>query len=156
MTKTVIPKVPSRPVVSYKDVADVAAAMQALLERGVPGGSKLKKRAVALHHSQVEADEPYNFFVVRRDVMRAKGNEIVVVVNPRIIGFSTDRSTKLEGCLSFPFRPDKKVLRHEAVRVIYEMPDEDGDLVAKEEEVDGLMAQVFQHEAEHAQGRHIY
>ena len=115
----------------------------------------IDKTSIALHHSQVDP-EPFNFFVIKRAVVKAKPNEIVVVVNPKILERSPEKDFVLEGCISFPFRPDKRVKRNRRVKVSYQIPDDKGELVTKEEWVEGLMAYVFQHECQHSHGQNIY
>lgn len=112
---------------------------------------------MAIHHSQFSS-QPYNFFVINSWVVGAKDRETVVVVNPKII--SKDKTTKetvREACMSFPFRNGVKVTRYSKIKVSYQFPVDDGEkLEQKEEEVEGLMAYIFQHEMEHARGTHIY
>lgn len=153
----IIPKKKSKRVESFNDIKKETEALQAFLENGnfSPRGA-IEKQAFALHHSQVDP-EPFNFFVIKREVVKAKPNEIVVIVNPEII--EKDKSTRIwvkEGCCSFPFRPDKRVQRCEKIKVKFQIPNEKGGMIDHEEELIGFMAFIFQHEIEHAQGRHIY
>lgn len=156
MFSTIIPKKPSKKVESFDQIKEDAITMQIALERGDYTRVGIKKIATAIHHSQVNP-EPFNFFVIRRDVVGASNNEVIVVANPKIL--TKDKTSKrlsLEGCLSFPFRPDKTVNRYSIITVGYESPDKDGNLVYKEETLTGVMAAVFQHECEHAHGKNIY
>lgn len=156
--KIIIPRKKSKFVDSLNQIKDAALEMQIALEKDDFETGPFNKRSIALHHSQVDED-PFNFFVVRRDVVGAKKNEVVMVVNPEIV--RVDGSTKKkghEGCISFPFRPDRNVHRFNRVLVTYSVPDEKGEsLIKKEEEwVEGLMAKVFQHEIDHSKGINIY
>lgn len=152
-----IPKKISKKVDSLEEIKTSAPDLQALLESGQFGNQgKLSKTHVALHHSQVSED-PFNFFVVKRAILGAKNNETCAFLNPAIL--ERDESSKkmmLEGCLSFPFRQDKKVLRYTRIHVRYDMINKDLKLEEKTEWVEGLVAQVFQHEIEHGKGNHIY
>jgi len=64
-----------------------------------------------------------------------------------------------EGCMSFPQRKPKKVDRVFRVKVRYWYPVEFLGfkfLWRKTEEVEGLKAQIFQHEIQHFEGENIY
>lgn len=129
--------------------------MQQMLETGDMGPG-LRKSFIALHHSQVSTD-PFNFFVIKRSYVGGKNDEIVIIANPKVLEKIGQTNTIMEGCISFPFRHDKKVLRYKKVKVRYQVPrNGDDELITKEEEIEGLLAQVFQHECQHAAGNHIY
>lgn len=152
----IIPKKLSKKVDSPEEIKDEAPKLQALLESEAWAPGPFKKKSIALHHSQVHP-EPFNFFVIKRDIVSAKSNEIVAIINPQII--EKDKSsliTSLEGCISFPFRHDIKVKRYNRIRVRWDTVTEDGKLKQNEAWVEGLMARIFQHEIEHAKGSHIY
>lgn len=61
-----------------------------------------------------------------------------------------------EACMSFPHKADIAKERYTRVKVGYDQVDEKGELVHKEEWVENLIAQIFQHECEHAKGITIY
>jgi len=155
MIKT--PKKSSRKVLEFETIARDARLMNKLLRDYVDPRGKSSSQHYAIHHSQFSND-PYNFFVVNPSVVEANPGDIVVVVNPKII--SKDRSTKKtvkESCMSFPFRDGKNITRYETIEVSYQVPVEDGKkMKLKEETMSGFMAQIFQHEVEHAHGSHIY
>ena len=71
----------------------------------------------------------------------------LVLINPEIISYSTNRSTRDEGCLSVPDiyapveRPEKVVLRSQTL---------DGDMI--ECECGGLLGRCIQHELDHCDG----
>lgn len=156
--KIIIPKKPSTKVEHFQEIQFTAREMQEFLESGKATAVGLHKNSIALHHSQVDED-PSNFFVIKRDVVGAKSNETVVAVNPEILEIDTkSKYTHLEGCLSFPFRGDRKIPRFGRVRVKYQTPDTTcpSGLKTQEMWIEGLMAAVFQHEVEHAKGKHIY
>lgn len=155
MIKT--PKKVSRKVLEFETIVRDVRLMSKMIQTYKDPRGKGPESHYALHHSQFSSD-PYNFFVVNPFVVGASPAEIVVVINPKIL--ERDRSTKktvTEACMSFPFRPGKKVQRFDKIKVSYQVPAEDGKTMkVKEEEISGFMAQIFQHEAEHAQGSHIY
>lgn len=155
MIKT--PKKSSRKVLEFETIARDARLMSKLIQNYVDPKGKGPAQHFALHHSQFSSD-PFNFFVVNPTLVGAGPADIVVVVNPKIL--SKDPATKKtvqEACMSFPFRPSKKVTRYNTIRVVYQVPTPDGKgMKTKEEDVSGLMAQIFQHELEHARGSHIY
>lgn len=155
--KIVIPKKASTPVEHFDDIKRIASDMQSALENEEFERGPWKKGSIALHHSQVDLDDPKNFFVIKRAIVRAKSNEVVVVVNPKIT--DKDKDSKIlskEGCISFPFRPDKHIHRYNRIEVEYDTPNEKGELVKRKEWMQGFMAHIFQHEIQHAQGGHIY
>lgn len=68
-------------------------------------------------------------------------------INPQIVSYSEELSTFNEGCLSVPeFRED--VERPEAIQIKYY----DLDMKENNEEFDGLLARVLQHEIDHLNG----
>lgn len=88
---------------------------------------------------------------IRIFVMKKKNNQILTVINPKIIkiGKITEKQTKsfLEGCLSLPhYYGDVK----RANFLILEYQDEDGN--KKRETFKGLEAQIIQHEIDHLNG----
>lgn len=120
------------------------------------------RTAVALHHSQV-AEKPFNFFVLNRNLLHNNTKDYGTFCNAKII--EKDLSTKMtmwEGCLSWPFRKTIKKQRYARVKVAYDVMIDDlnipGKVILKHEEawVEGLIAQIFQHEIDHANGIHIY
>ena len=70
-----------------------------------------------------------------------------VFIKPEIVGFSAEKSTYEEGCLSIP-EYYEEVERPQAVKVKY--LDLDGK--AYEMEADGLLATCLQHEIDHLNG----
>lgn len=155
MIKT--PKKKSKEVLEFATIAKEAAAMMRLLQTYRSPAGKGPDQHFALHHSQFSSN-PYNFFVINNWVVNAPENEVCVVVNPKIIEKdSSTRKRVREGCMSFPFRNGILVNRYDKIKVTFQVPSEDGKkLLDKEEEMTGIMAQIFQHEVQHAHGHHIY
>ena len=71
-----------------------------------------------------------------------------VMVNPSFIALSDDKEKDWEGCLSIP-GIRALVPRYKAINVQY--TDEQGNLIAVQWE--GFVARVFQHEADHLDGK---
>lgn len=117
----------------------------------------LPKVYVALHHAQICAD-PYNFFIINPAVIGAKKEDIIAIINPKILTrYKETKGYGREGCMSFPFRSDVKVGRYDKIRVSYQKPNKLGlKLIDVEEDVEGFLAHVFQHEIEHTNGTHVY
>lgn len=152
-----VPNKKSKKVLEFATIAKEAAAMKRFLDTYRSLAGKGSDQHFALHHSQFSSN-PYNFFVISNWLVGAQPHEVVVVVNPEIIGKDpTSRKKVREGCMSFPFRHGKEVNRYDRIKVRFQVPGENGKtLITKEEEMTGTMAQVFQHEIQHANGSHIY
>lgn len=155
--QVIVPKKKSKIVNSLSEIKLIAEKMQVALEhQDFFPQSKIEKVSFAIHHSQVDP-EPFNFFVIRREAVNAKPNEIVIIANPEIV--EKDKTTKRlvrEGCLSFPFRQDRVVNRCMKIKVKYQVPNEKGELETREHDVYDMLACIFQHEIEHAHGKNIY
>jgi peptide deformylase len=103
------------------------------------------KNAAALAHAQITTN-PYRFFVVNKLLFGMS-----IVVNPKIIECSNLYEVE-EGCLSFPERESILTERFKNIRVGYY----DMSFQYFEEYLEGLPAQVFQHEMDHLNGINIY
>ena len=79
-----------------------------------------------------------------------------VFINPEIIERSEETFVASEGCMSFPETPNGKPLRHRWVEVRYQTID--GVLTGEwiTETIDGVMAQIVQHEDDHFNGIVVY
>lgn len=155
MSIIIIPKKISKKVDSFEEIRFEAPRLQELIETS-NFGPGYTKTSIALHHSQVHPD-PFNFFVIKRSIVGAKDNEIVAFLNPQILEKDpATKTTSIEGCISFPFRPDKKVQRYDRIHVRYDVVGKDEKLEQREEWVEGIMARIFQHEVQHAKGCNIY
>ena len=82
----------------------------------------------------------------RMFVMRAEN--VIGVINPRIIDVSSEMVTLEEGCLSYP-NLFVKVKRPKFIKVRFTHPD--GNTETKK--FDGITARVFQHELDHLKGK---
>lgn len=61
----------------------------------------------------------------------------------------------MDACMSYPYRKPKKVDRFLKITVKYQVAI-DGNLVDREEQVEGLKAHIFQHEVDHHNGIDIH
>lgn len=118
------------------------------------------KTAYAIHHMQV-SEKPLNFFVLHEESLKefipSLGSRYII--NPKVTGIMEQtRMPMYEGCASFPYRKPKKVMRAFIVRVEYDIPDETAPngLKHQAKQVERIIAQIFQHECDHAQGKNIY
>ncbi len=71
----------------------------------------------------------------------------IVMINPKIIKYSEEKSVLEEGCLSIPDIREE-VVRPRAITITYK----DTDLEERTLETDSLLARVVQHEYDHLQG----
>ena len=144
---------PSLPVTNWLAIEQEANEMTRLVRD--------QGEMYALHHCQV-SEKPFNFFVIADvemllPIIEDLGSRFIV--NPRIISsLGGSEMDVIEGCVSFPYRKQKYVNRAMIIRVEYDIPDPTapGGLAHKEKEVERVVAQIFQHEADHAEGKNIY
>lgn len=100
------------------------------------------ERGVGLSANQVGV--PYSIFVVGHP---DKPEEIICVVNPKIVDYSNDIVLGEEGCLTWEGLFGK-VKRNGTVRVRFANPLGDVNTVS----LQGFTARAFQHEYDHLQG----
>jgi len=123
-----------------------------------PVGSKYND-CFAMAQPQM-SDKPLKFFVFNPKweyLIKEFGG--LIVVNPRLI--SKDRRTRSmnkEGCVSYPFRPEKKVKRFLEIEVEYDIIKDVKGRKYKHitKQLKDLPAIVFQHELEHLAGKSIW
>ena len=74
-------------------------------------------------------------------------NQAMVFINPEIMKFSEEKEPYKEGCLSFP-DIEAEIIRPKTIRMRWM------NLEGKthEEDIDGLLARVLQHEVDHING----
>ncbi len=86
-------------------------------------------------------------FIIYDIAPREEGQDLHVLVNPKIVSSEGEIMSENEGCLSVPdFRADVK----RAERILVEGADRDGNPLRFE--ADGLLAIVIQHELDHLDG----
>lgn len=132
----------------------------------IPQGLKLE-HILAIAQPQA-AHQPKAFFVLNPELKELiKAFEGAVIINPHIISKNKlTRYMSLEGCLSYPNHPQRKVKRFQEIEVEYEVMDLEEDwltgelgfpAVAKRRKaLKGLPAIVFQHELQHLNGKSIW
>lgn len=134
---------PAAPVTSFdKRLGKLIAEMKATLK------ATNNPKGVGLAAPQI--GEPWRVFLTRP----AEKSPIRMFINPEIIERSSgltdgvpERGNKLEGCLSIP-KIWGKVKR--AIRIKIRYCDEKG--AVHEEEFDGFLATIIQHETDHVNG----
>lgn len=117
----------------------------------------------ALAHSQV-TKKPLRFFVLNYYSDHMKGymaDYPPVIINPVIVDHVKVAVQKPEGCATFLNFPMKNVERYHKIRVKFTtVKDWDADVWELGEEVEmpasSLIAQIFQHEIDHMDGKYIY
>src|SRR3990167_6768903 len=139
--KRIISREVRRRTLDKRRVITAAREMSTLIERG--GFSGLYKEAVALAHVQVCADDPLRFFVLRKEL---PGLGSHIIINPKItIKEIASQGNSYEGCMSWPYRKEKRVMRYGKIRVEYQTLFW-GFLVKRRRRLQGIPAIVFQHE----------
>lgn len=136
---------PSRPVTEadLDRVVDEAIIMAKLCR--LPRGKN--KSAYAIAHAQIHED-PLAFFVLK---------EGVVIINPVITRHTQAKVMRKEGCFSFPDREWITVERYNKCEVEFQTIGEDGKLTeVLHDQLNGVYAEIFQHEVDHLAGRNIY
>lgn len=113
----------------------------------------------AFSHCQV-SETPLNLFVVDDWLVEKKFFPGAAIFNSRITNThinpgKNEQISVHEGCMSFPFKGLKKVLRWPILEVEYDYV-KDGKLEHAKEIVAGLKAQIYQHAIDHAMGENIY
>lgn len=148
--------IPSKEVTSWLSIKDEAEELARFVD-------DIRNSVYAIHHMQV-SDKPLNFFVLKPEVLGPVVQELGsrFIINPVITKYFQDKNgvpifqKVKEGCASFPHKSMKNVSRSPLIVVKYQIPDETGTLIEKTMEVYGLVAQIFQHEVDHAHGKNIY
>lgn len=116
----------------------------------------LYRDGFALSHAQV-SEKPFNFFVTHRSFRDTMPD---IICNLKILE-RIEPYTVPEACLSYPHRPPIKLKRFWRVIVEYDEPTQylgwhPGGLKTEQRAFDGLVAQMLQHEFDHAHGTNIY
>lgn len=147
--KIIVPhKNPSALVKSWGQIKKDAKAIDQMMKDADYSGKW--KDAYAIQHAQV-AEHPFNFFVINPKILEFKHS---VIINPRIVG-KDDKMMKREACMSYPFRNTVRVRRYAKIKVEFQVKGLLG-LKEKVEDLEGFIAEVFQHEIDHAHSRYIY
>lgn len=128
----------SKKVVKFSEIKELIYEMAEICNR--PCGKYPRAHAIA--HCQVDHDNPKRFFVL---------SDGTPIINPVILEASRPFTHK-EGCYSYAFRPEKKVKRYFKIKVQYQ--NEKGKKIV--EDLEGLIACIFQHEIDHLNGIAVY
>ena len=136
----------SRPV-TEEDLDYVAKQAKILYDICLTG-------AYAMHHAQIEGDDPMNFFVK---------NKREIIINPKIVKHSNYTVEHNEGCVTFPGRrwvdvPRWQKCEVEYVTIMLDTNDKDKFKLSSliEKSLSGMEAFIWQHEADHGDGKYIY
>ena len=143
---------PSR-LVTEADIPKVLEEAKVMLKlchipRGYAGS------AAAIAHTQIESDDPMRFFILQDGFL---------IVNPEIIKHTRHPVEKEEGCMSYPEELKKRVPRYNKVVVKFQAIirgefDKEKLYLSdfREDNLDGHIANIFQHECSHLNGSNIY
>lgn len=119
------------------------------------------KDCFAIAQPQV-SDRPLRYFVInpRLGALIAKDLGGLLIINPRILSKNKEsRIMHPEGCMSYPFRPMKKIKRFREISVTYDVVEDLNKPKVKtvqEITIRDFTALVFQHELEHLNGKNIW
>lgn len=162
--KTLIPPhlKPGQKVEINDDFIKEAKEILEGIQRGdfaTPGGKY--NNCFAMAQPQI-SNRPLRYFVINPVTASIVAKDLggLVIINPRII--SKDKSSKMsskEACMSYPFRPEKKVKRYAKITITYDVIDDLKNPKVKtidSREISGLTAIVCQHELEHLNGKSIF
>lgn len=149
-------------VESYKDVINEAIDICKGIQDGsfISPGSKYND-CFAIAQPQVSA-KPLRYFVInpRLGAQIAKDMGGLLIINPRLL--SKNKETKImykEGCMSYPYRPEKKVKRFNEITITYDVIDNMQKPKLKHIDsriLTGISAIVCQHELQHLSGKSIW
>lgn len=82
--------------------------------------------------------------------MRRKTDEIIIVINPKIVERSDEHAASPEGCFSIPLMPGVGAIVSRSTSISVEYDTETGDHVSTQ--LTGMDARIFQHEMDHLEG----
>ena len=104
----------------------------------------IRQNGIGLAANQIGITK--NFFCIGSDTFDTF-KKPAIIWNPRVIKFSKNKVTDVEGCLSFP-GIFMKVQRPEIVEVSYETTKGDTQYA----KLEGIESKCFQHECDHLEG----
>jgi peptide deformylase len=112
------------------------------------------KGAYAMHHSQIESEDPINFFVTW---------DRMIIINPVVLRHSNYTKDSKEACMSFPTQEETIIQRWQKMDVEYTTimsdPDNEGKFKLSSRQIESLSgptAFIYQHEISHGNGILIY
>lgn len=144
---------PSAPVTNWNNIKDIAEEMNEIVNK--------RQHCLAMHHAYV-TQKPLNFFVLNEEALKdfipKLGSKYII--NPKIEAFVKASVLAMpEACVAFPHRSPKNVMRAFVLKVSYQIPDplsKNGLKKVENAEVERIIAQIFQHEIDHANGKNIF
>jgi len=83
-------------------------------------------------------------------VMRRKTNEIIAVINPKIVERSDEYAASPEGCFSIPLMPGVGAIVSRSKSISVQYDNEIGERISTQ--LTGMEARIFQHETDHLEG----
>jgi peptide deformylase len=152
----------------YSQIEQDAEEMKKMLDRR--GFHGHHNAGYALAHAQV-SENPFSFFVVDQALIEDGSYKERVIINPKILkapyhidakmldgslGKKPNAKEYAEGCLSFPYRRQKRLNRFDRIKVAYRVKSRFWGLKRRTRWLDGLASQVFQHEFDHCNGQNIF
>lgn len=156
---------PSHPVEMWVMIKDQAEELAKFIDGKDYG--EFKAGVYAIHHMQVCEKNPFNFFVLNPEPLGNIIDELGsrFIVNPVITNYIIKDTNKVpyfqkmkEGCASFPYKSQKNVERAPIIEVKYQIPNpkSENGLEDKTMQLQGVVAQIFQHEIDHGHGKNIF
>ena len=143
----------SKPVKRWSEISVIVKEMQQFIATNKWQGNWNDPYCLA--HCQVSNDH-YAFFVVNPKYVGKKSVfQHPVVINPKIVEMIEPAKRMKEACMSYPFRTAKNVQRSPHIKVEYQVKGLFG-LKTIQQEVGGIVAQIFQHETDHMHGHDIF
>lgn len=110
--------------------------------------------AYAMHHSQIDDQDPLSFYVTA---------DRSIIINPKIIRHSNYTKDSKEQCMSFPDKEPIIVQRWQKLELEYQTvmtdPNDEKKIKLSNKIVEGMSgfsALVAQHETDHSNGKLIY
>jgi len=108
------------------------------------------------------SNKPLRYFVINPITASQVAKDLggLVIINPRIL--EKDKLSKvmsLEGCISYPFRPEKKVRRYAKIKLTYSVIEDLKNpkvVHVESRKIKDLTAFVCQHELQHLEGKSIF
>jgi peptide deformylase len=130
--------------IASSEIQGLIAEMKNMLEK--------RSYGVGLAAPQVGRSVAVSVIGIKPTPSRPKNPKIeLVIINPEVVKTHGRRVPMWEGCISFgigPSSPYAKALRYKKVRVQY--LDQDG--IKHEEDFEGILGHVVQHEIDHLNG----
>lgn len=147
---------PSHEVESWSSIKDQAMELATFIEKKDYG--IFKGGVYAIHHMQVCENNPFDFFVLNKEVLPKIVEELgsEFIINAKVESHPNFVMKMKEGCASFPHKSMKNVERYHKILASFQIPTAGGGLEKRIMELTGIVAEIFQHEIDHGKGKNIY